>query len=152
MEQDTYIGSKQERRDKKRKHTVIDLFSRNKKTKSETPEKQIIKKEDTLDIVDTINGDNNEAETTTVYYDSAIEQSKNVDDTKQTKPKILKIKKESPKYDLLDQDDDSPEWVDGEPKGVESFTVDGNNGTITTVYLIYLYKIISLLLLFLCYY
>ncbi|XP_044008198.1 uncharacterized protein LOC122852461 isoform X3 [Aphidius gifuensis] len=127
MEQDTYIGSKQERRDKKRKHTVIDLFSR-KKTKSETPEKQIIKKEDTLDIVDTINGDNNEAETT-VYYDSGVEQSKNFDSIKQTKQKIPKIKKESPKYDLLDQDDDSPEWVDGEPKGVESFTVDGNNGT-----------------------
>ncbi|XP_014204979.1 PHD finger protein 20-like protein 1 [Copidosoma floridanum] len=36
QQQNTYVGSKQERRDKKRKHTVTELFQHKKKTKSES--------------------------------------------------------------------------------------------------------------------
>lgn len=130
MEPDAYIGSKQERRDKKRKHSVVDLFSR-KKPKIETPDRPI--KKEPVEIVDTVS--TSEADNSG-FYDSGAESFRGFDDSK-TKivNKAYKKKKESPPRPDNDLDDDyGPEWIDGEPQGVESFTVDGNSGEIFSTF------------------
>lgn len=39
-----------------------------------------------------------------------------------------KSKKDIPRNDVNQEDDVGPEWIDGEPQGIESYIVDGNDG------------------------
>lgn len=39
-----------------------------------------------------------------------------------------KSKKEVPKNDTDHEENVGPEWIDGEPQGIESYIVDGNDG------------------------
>jgi len=39
-----------------------------------------------------------------------------------------KSKKEVPKIDTDHEENVGPEWIDGEPQGMESYIVDGNDG------------------------
>ncbi|XP_034934323.1 uncharacterized protein MBD-R2 [Chelonus insularis] len=99
MEKESYIGSKQERRDKKRKHTVMELFQHKRRAKAdgEKMKKEENSNSDGTEHVNTENTDNHEANN-------------------------------SLSSEAYGGDDSGPEWVDGEPKGTESFVVDGNDG------------------------
>ncbi|XP_057336685.1 PHD finger protein 20 isoform X3 [Microplitis mediator] len=133
MEPESYIGSKQERRDKSRKHSVVDLFSHKKRAKAEGVDKSLTKKDDSA----VVNDSNEQLNNTDSINDSADATAGELDDSstevlqgfENSKPKVrngVKRKREV----VNDCDDDTgPEWVDGEPQGVESFVVDGNEGS-----------------------
>ncbi|CAG5074088.1 Similar to PHF20L1: PHD finger protein 20-like protein 1 (Homo sapiens), partial [Cotesia congregata] len=130
METDAYIGSKQERRDKSRKHTVKDLFSHKKRTKLDGVDQSLTKKDDTsLTDAEQLNNSESMNESTdaagTELEESILEQVPI--ETPKPKPRNgAKRKREV----VVDYDDDGgPEWVDGEPQGIESFVVDGNEGS-----------------------
>ncbi|CAD6235848.1 GSCOCG00008011001-RA-CDS [Cotesia congregata] len=129
-ETDAYIGSKQERRDKSRKHTVKDLFSHKKRTKLDGVDQSLTKKDDTsLTDAEQLNNSESMNESTdaagTELEESILEQVPI--ETPKPKPRNgAKRKREV----VVDYDDDGgPEWVDGEPQGIESFVVDGNEGS-----------------------
>ncbi|XP_017758548.1 PREDICTED: uncharacterized protein LOC108549586 isoform X3 [Eufriesea mexicana] len=128
-----YIGSKQERRDKKRKHTVMELFHTHyrKRTKNETD--KVTKKEgiavnenaeclseNRIDLDGTLFGP---------CYDPGTDLLRGFDtNVSKMKAYSKKSKKEVSKNDLDQIEDVGPEWIDGEPQGTESYIVDGNDG------------------------
>ncbi|KAG7205562.1 hypothetical protein KM043_007536 [Ampulex compressa] len=102
---ESYIGSKQERRDKKRKHTVMELFHTHSRKRPKHDAEKLTKKEEP------VHAENGES-----YTDSKM------------KTYSKKNKKEIVKNDTDQEDDVGPEWIDGEPQGTESYIVDGNDG------------------------
>ncbi|XP_014300215.1 PHD finger protein 20 isoform X2 [Microplitis demolitor] len=133
MESESYIGSKQERRDKSRKHSVVDLFSHKKRTKADGVDKSLNKKDDSV----VVNDNNEQLNNSDSVNDSADATGGELDDSssevlqgfENSKPKVRNGAKRKREV-VNDYDDDTgPEWVDGEPQGVESFAVDGNEGS-----------------------
>lgn len=125
-----YIGSKQERRDKKRKHTVMELFHSRRRTKTDADKTP--KKEETIVRKSGGNSTEFKVELDGTQYGACYEPGSDLlkgFDTNIAKIKSYskKNKKELPKTDM-DHEEDVPEWVDGEPQGTESFIVDGNDG------------------------
>lgn len=134
-ELDGYIGSKQERRDKKRKHTVMELFHSRRRTKNDADKTS--KKEET--VVKKIGESSTESKVEldgTLYgacYDPGSDLLKGFDtNVSKVKSHTKKNKKEVPKLDT-DHEEDVPEWIDGEPQGTESYIVDGNDGKTSIV-------------------
>ncbi|XP_043270444.1 PHD finger protein 20 isoform X3 [Venturia canescens] len=134
METDSYIGSKQERRDKKRKHTVMELFQTHPRKRSK-PEITAVKKDGIVASEDANNyslDSSLDLDTSAIgtYYDSGAELLRGFENPK---PKIRsytkKIKRDAIKNDTDLEDDIGPEWIDGEPQGVEGFIVDSNEIT-----------------------
>ncbi|XP_014479377.1 PREDICTED: uncharacterized protein LOC106746825 isoform X4 [Dinoponera quadriceps] len=132
-ELDGYIGSKQERRDKKRKHTIMELFHTNSRKRiktdtDKTPKKvETVVKESTESIIEP------KIELDGTMYGPCFEPDTNLlkgFDTNFAKIKSYskKSKKELPKIDTDHEEDVGPEWIDGEPQGTESYIVDGNDG------------------------
>ncbi|XP_076686352.1 PHD finger protein MBD-R2 isoform X4 [Andrena cerasifolii] len=128
-----YIGSKQERRDKKRKHTVMELFHTHSRKRSKNEADKLTKKEgpvvnengecfseNKIDLDGTLFGP---------CYDPGTDLLRGFD-TNVSKMKFCtkKTKKEISKNDMDQEEDVGPEWVDGEPQGTESYIVDGNDG------------------------
>ncbi|CAL7943861.1 unnamed protein product [Xylocopa violacea] len=128
-----YIGSKQERRDKKRKHTVMELFHTHsrKRSKNETdklPKKEAVTVNETgesfpetkIDLDGTLFGP---------CYDPGTDLLRGFDtNISKMKAYSKKNKKEVSKTDAEQIEDVGPEWIDGEPQGTESYIVDGNDG------------------------
>ncbi|KAK0077917.1 hypothetical protein PV325_003286 [Microctonus aethiopoides] len=137
-ESEPYIGSKQERRDKKRKHTIVELFQHKRRSKPDgSASSSAIKKDGKLcaDRLVNINHNNNGDKDTVVgdgYYDSSSELLHGFENTK---PKVKNYSRRKQRESLAktvdtDHENDSgPEWIDGEPQGIESFVVDGNDGS-----------------------
>ncbi|XP_015118387.1 PHD finger protein 20-like protein 1 isoform X2 [Diachasma alloeum] len=131
MEPETYIGSKQERRDKKRKHTVTELFNSRKRTKAD--KEGPLKKEEMPDAPEQ-ESEILEASGVAPSYDSGPEMLKGFPSPK--KAKNFSKKKRQPEYPKVvdtDQDledDPGPEWVNGEPQGIEAFTTDGSRRSV----------------------
>lgn len=124
MEAESYIGSKQERRDKKRKHTVTELFNSRKRTK--TDREGSAKKEET----EVPNQEPEIPDTNGASYDSGAEMLKGFSSPKKVKSHA-KRRRDVPQKVEIDLDDYvGPEWVDGEPQGIESFTTDGTRRSI----------------------
>ncbi|KZC14266.1 PREDICTED: uncharacterized protein LOC107192360 [Dufourea novaeangliae] len=128
-----YIGSKQERRDKKRKHIVMELFHTHSRKRSKNETDKLSKKEGTsmnesgdslfenkIDLDGTLFGP---------CYDPGTDLLRGFDtNVSKAKPYAKKNKKEIFKHDADQEEDVGPEWVDGEPQGTESYIVDGNDG------------------------
>ncbi|KAL0109349.1 hypothetical protein PUN28_014432 [Cardiocondyla obscurior] len=131
-EVDSYIGSKQERRDKKRKHTIMELFNthsrrRNKHDADKTPKKEetVVKESSESSIESKIELDG------TLYgpcYDPGTDLLRGFESTAKIKSYSKKGKKDVPKNDIEPEENVGPEWIDGEPQGTESYIVDGNDG------------------------
>ncbi|XP_046735242.1 PHD finger protein 20-like protein 1 isoform X2 [Diprion similis] len=123
-----YIGSKQERRDKKRKHSVMDLFHSNAKKRPRTDSEKSLKKDESFASED--DGKSEPPELTpAVAYDSGTEVLKGFEPSKaKVKTYAKKKKRDVPKIDTDNEDEVGPEWIDGEPQGIESYIVDGNDG------------------------
>ncbi|XP_025991994.2 uncharacterized protein LOC105202675 isoform X4 [Solenopsis invicta] len=129
-ELDSYIGSKQERRDKKRKHRVRDLFNSRRRTKPDVD--KVPKKEETT-IKDSEEGsmENKIEIDSTLYgpcYDPGTDLLKGFESTPKIKSYSKKSKKEMPKNDADPEENYGPEWINGQPQGKEAFIVDGNDG------------------------
>ncbi|XP_076172113.1 PHD finger protein MBD-R2 isoform X2 [Ptiloglossa arizonensis] len=128
-----YIGSKQERRDKKRKHIVMELFHTHSRKRSKTEAEKLTKKEGTvvnengecfpenkIDLDGTLFGP---------CYDPGTDLLRGFDtNVSKIKTYSKKNKKEISKNDIDQEEDVGPEWIDGEPQGTESYIVDGNDG------------------------
>ncbi|XP_012135434.2 PHD finger protein MBD-R2 isoform X2 [Megachile rotundata] len=126
-----YIGSKQERRDKKRKHTVMELFHTHSRKRIKNEGDKLSKKQEVAihengDVPEKIDLDG------TLFgpcYDPGTDLLRGFD-TNISKIKSFpkKTKKDIPRTDISQEDDVGPEWIDGEPQGTESYIVDGNDG------------------------
>ncbi|XP_023288826.1 PHD finger protein 20-like protein 1 isoform X2 [Orussus abietinus] len=124
-----YIGSKQERRDRKRKHSVMELFQTHVRRRSKPDADGVSKKYEQrvpgvdgldIDLEDTVLG---------TRYDSGPEGVRAFENIKaRAKVYPKKRKKENSKTETDNEEDVGPEWIDGEPKGTESYIVDGNDG------------------------
>lgn len=139
-EVDGYIGSKQERRDKKRKHTVMELFNthsrrRTKHDADKTPKKEetVVKESGEGSIEKKIEMDG------TLYgpcYDPGTDLLRGFEtNSSKIKSYSKKSKREVPKNDVDHEENVGPEWIDGEPQGTESYIVDGNDGELVQFYL-----------------
>ncbi|XP_011872966.1 PREDICTED: PHD finger protein 20 isoform X3 [Vollenhovia emeryi] len=132
-EVDGYIGSKQERRDKKRKHTVMELFNIHSRRRTKPDAEKAPKKEETVVKENSEGTAESKIETDgTLYgpcYDPGTDLLRGFETSS---PKIKsyskKSKKEMPKNDTDHGENVGPEWIDGEPQGTESYIVDGNDG------------------------
>ncbi|XP_043259702.1 uncharacterized protein LOC122401564 isoform X2 [Colletes gigas] len=129
-----YIGSKQERRDKKRKHIVMELFHTHSRKRLKNEADKLTKKEG---VVMNENGDcfqENKIDLDgTLFgpcYDPGTDLLRGFDtNVSKVKTYVKKNKKEiSNKYEIDQEEDVGPEWIDGEPQGTESYIVDGNDG------------------------
>ncbi|XP_020283446.1 PHD finger protein 20 isoform X2 [Pseudomyrmex gracilis] len=134
-EADGYIGSKQERRDKKRKHTVMELFHSRKRTKSDkSTADKIPKKEETIVKESEETYVENKIKVDGTLYDACYDPGTDllrgfdVANPAKLKSYSKKSKKETPKLDTDLEEDVGPEWIDGEPQGIEAYIVDGNDG------------------------
>lgn len=134
MEGDSYIGSKQERRDKKRKHTVMELFNTHPRKRNKSEMEKAAKKDDVPSAEDE-NNFNLDSSTEldnsagAAYYDSGAELLKGFESAKpKVKTYSKKMKRDMTKNDTDQEDDFGPEWIDGEPQGVETFIIDANDG------------------------
>lgn len=138
METDAYIGSKQERRDKSRKHTVKDLFSHKKRAKAEGVDQSLTKKDDlSLTDAEPLNNSESMNESTDAAGGQLEESiSEQVPTIETPKPKARNGAKRKREVVVDYDDDNGPEWVDGEPQGVEAFVVDGNEGTRRSILII----------------
>ncbi|XP_047362274.1 PHD finger protein 20 isoform X3 [Vespa velutina] len=133
VKEDGYIGSKQERRDKKRKHTVMELFHTHSRKRSKNESDKTVKKEESvvrnnvesfpepkIDLDGTLFGP---------CYDPGTDLLKGFNaNVPKTKSLPKKAKKETHKSDTEQEEYVGPAWVDGEPQGIESYIVDGNDG------------------------
>nr|XP_034186180.1 PHD finger protein 20 isoform X3 [Osmia lignaria] len=126
-----YIGSKQERRDKKRKHTVMELFHTHSRKRTKNEGDKVAKKQEVAinengEVTDKIDLDG------TLFgpcYDPGTDLLRGFDtNISKMKACTKKSKKDIPRNDVNQEDDVGPEWVDGEPQGTESYIVDGNDG------------------------
>ncbi|XP_017876601.1 PHD finger protein 20 isoform X2 [Ceratina calcarata] len=130
-----YIGSKQERRDKKRKHTVMELFHTHSRKRSKNDADKSAKKEaaPVNDNGDYFSLSDNKIDLDGTMFGACYDPGTDLlrgFDTNVSKMKTLpkKNKKEIPKVEVDQSDDVGPEWIDGEPQGTESYIVDGNDG------------------------
>ncbi|XP_006566203.1 PHD finger protein 20 isoform X6 [Apis mellifera] len=128
-----YIGSKQERRDKKRKHTVMELFHTHYRKRSKNETDKLTKKEGiTVNENAEIFSENKIDLDGTLFgpcYDPGTDLLRGFDtNVSKLKAYSKKNKKEVSKNDIDLLEDVGPEWVDGEPQGTESYIVDGNDG------------------------
>ncbi|EFN82605.1 PHD finger protein 20 [Harpegnathos saltator] len=128
-----YIGSKQERRDKKRKHTIMELFHTNSRKRIKTDSDKTPKKVETVVKESGESSLETKIELDGTMYGPCFEPDTNLlkgFDTNIAKIKSYskKSKKELPKIDTDHEEDVGPEWIDGEPQGTESYIVDGNDG------------------------
>ncbi|XP_066583660.1 PHD finger protein 20-like protein 1 isoform X2 [Prorops nasuta] len=129
---DNYIGSKQERRDKKRKHTVMELFHTHsrkrvkndidktgRKGDSHTAENLEYFSENRVNLDGNLFGPCYDAGTDLLRgFDTNIPKMKT--NNKRNKKEIIRHE--------TDYEDVGPQWINGEPQGIESFIVDGNDG------------------------
>ncbi|XP_033180015.1 PHD finger protein 20 isoform X4 [Bombus impatiens] len=128
-----YIGSKQERRDKKRKHTVMELFHTHYRRRSKNETDKLIKKEGIIvnENVECFSENKIDLDGTLFgpCYDPGTDLLRGFD-TNVSKMKAYpkKSKKEVSKSEIDQVEDVGPEWIDGEPQGTESYIVDGNDG------------------------
>jgi len=129
---DGYIGSKQERRDKKRKHTVMELFNTHSRKRAKNDVDKASKKEETIVKESKDNSTENKIEMDgTLFgpcYDPGTDLLRGFDNVSKIKSYSKKSKKEIPKNDTDHEEDVGPEWIDGEPQGTESYIVDSNDG------------------------
>ncbi|XP_015180714.1 PREDICTED: uncharacterized protein LOC107068609 isoform X4 [Polistes dominula] len=130
---DSYIGSKQERRDKKRKHTVMELFNTHSRKRSKHDNDKTTKKEESVSRsnVDSFPESKFDLDGTLFgpCYDPGTDLLKGFNTTvPKPKPIPKKNKKEMHKSDTEQEEQVGPAWVDGEPQGIESYIVDGNDG------------------------
>ncbi|XP_011343057.1 PHD finger protein 20 isoform X2 [Ooceraea biroi] len=128
-----YIGSKQERRDKKRKHTVMELFNTHSRRRTKNDTDKASKKEETTVKENRDNSMENKVEMDgTLFgpcYDPGTDLLRGFDtNVSKIKSYSKKSKKEVPKNDTDHEEDVGPEWIDGEPQGTESYIVDSNDG------------------------
>ncbi|KAI4502468.1 hypothetical protein M0802_002380 [Mischocyttarus mexicanus] len=131
---DGYIGSKQERRDKKRKHTVMELFHTHSRKRSKLDgDKTTTKKEESVSRSNVESFPESKFDLDgTVFgpcYDPGTDLLKGFNATvPKPKPIPKKTKKEMHKSDTEQEEHVGPAWIDGEPQGIESYIVDGNDG------------------------
>ncbi|XP_076246985.1 PHD finger protein MBD-R2 isoform X3 [Calliopsis andreniformis] len=131
-----YIGSKQERRDKKRKHTVMELFHTHSRKRIKNETDKLVKKEGTTVNENEESFTENKVEKVeldgTLFgpcYDPGTDLLRGFDtNVSRMKTYTKKNKKEVSKNDIDQEQDVGPEWIDGEPQGTESYIVDGNDG------------------------
>ncbi|XP_018392140.1 PREDICTED: PHD finger protein 20 isoform X2 [Cyphomyrmex costatus] len=131
---DGYIGSKQERRDKKRKHTVMELFNTHSRKRTKHDVDKTPKKEETVVKESGVTSLENKVEIDGTQYGPCYDPGTDLlrgfeSNVSKIKSYSKKSKKEVPKVDT-DQVEENvgPEWIDGEPQGTESYIVDGNDG------------------------
>jgi len=131
---DGYIGSKQERRDKKRKHTVMELFNTHSRKRAKQDIDKTPKKEETVVKESGETSSENKIEMDGTQYGPCYDPGTDLLKGFETNPSKIKSyskksKKEVPKIEM-DQVEENvgPEWIDGEPQGTESYIVDGNDG------------------------
>ncbi|XP_032683770.1 PHD finger protein 20 isoform X3 [Odontomachus brunneus] len=132
-ESDGYIGSKQERRDKKRKHTIMELFHTNSRKRIKTDTDKTPKKMETVVKESTESSIEPKIELDGTMYGPCFEPDTNLlkgfdTNISRIKSYSKKSKKELPKIDTDHEEDVGPEWINGEPQGTESYIVDGNDG------------------------
>ncbi|KAK2576179.1 hypothetical protein KPH14_007496 [Odynerus spinipes] len=133
VQEEGYIGSKQERRDKKRKHTVMELFHTHSRKRSKNDMDKIAKKEEPVarDNADSFSEPKIDLDGTLFgpCYDPGTDLLKGFNaNVPKTKPLAKKTKKETHKSDAEQEEYVGPAWIDGEPQGIESYIVDGNDG------------------------
>nr|XP_033340930.1 PHD finger protein 20 [Megalopta genalis] len=133
VQSEDYIGSKQERRDKKRKHIVMELFHTHSRKRSKNEADKLVKKESPTinDGGDSLSESKIDLDGTLFgpCYDPGTDLLRGFDtNISKTRPYAKKSKKEMFKNDIDQEEDVGPEWVDGEPQGIESYIVDGNDG------------------------
>lgn len=138
-EVDGYIGSKQERRDKKRKHTVMELFNTHSRRRTKHEADKTPKKEETVSKERGEGSTENKVEMDGTQYGPCYDPGTDMlrgFETNSTKIKSYskKSKKEVPKADVDPEENVGPEWIDGEPQGTESYIVDGNDGELVQFY------------------
>lgn len=127
-----YIGSKQERRDKKRKHTVMELFHTHSRRRTKNDTDKASKKEETTVKESKDNSVESKVEMDgTLFgpcYDPGTDLLRGFDtNVSKIKSYSKKSKKEVPKTDTDHEEDVGPEWIDGEPQGIESYIVDSKD-------------------------
>lgn len=106
----------------------MELFHSNGKKRPRTDSEKSIKKEEALISEDDIKVEPPEL-IPAIAYDSGTEVLKGFEPSKpRVKTYAKKKKKELSKIDTDNEDEVGPEWVDGEPQGIESYIVDGNDG------------------------
>ncbi|XP_072765571.1 PHD finger protein 20 isoform X5 [Anoplolepis gracilipes] len=129
-----YIGSKQERRDKKRKHTVMELFNTHSRRRTKNDADKASKKEETVVKESGESSIENKVEMDGTLFGACYDPGTDLLRGFETNPSKIKSyskksKKEMPKNDTDHEEDPvGPEWIDGEPQGTESYIVDGNDG------------------------
>ncbi|EFN74931.1 Tudor domain-containing protein PHF20L1 [Camponotus floridanus] len=128
-----YIGSKQERRDKKRKHTVMELFNTHSRKRTKNDADKALKKEETVVKESEESSMENKVEIDGTLFGACYDPGTNLLRGFETNPSKIKSyskksKKEISKNDTDHEEDVGPEWIDGEPQGTESYIVDGNDG------------------------
>lgn len=134
-----YIGSKQERRDKKRKHTVMELFNTHSRKRTKNDADKASKKEETVVKENEESPIENRVEIDGTLFGACYDPGTNLLRGFETNPSKIKSyskksKKETPKNDTDHEEDVGPEWIDGEPQGTESYIVDGNDGELRYKY------------------
>ncbi|XP_077264124.1 PHD finger protein MBD-R2 isoform X4 [Temnothorax americanus] len=132
-EVDGYIGSKQERRDKKRRHTVMELFNIHSRKRTKHDTEKAPKKDETVVKESGEGSAESKIEMDgTLYgpcYDPGTDLLKGFETSSlKIKSYSKKSKKEVPKIETDPEENVGPEWIDGEPRGTESYIVDGNDG------------------------
>ncbi|KAL6260579.1 hypothetical protein P5V15_008100 [Pogonomyrmex californicus] len=133
-ELDSYIGSKQERRDKKRKHTVMELFNTHSRRRTKHDADKASKKEETI-IKENGESSIEKIELDGTLYGPCYDPGTDLLKGFETNPSKIKSYSKKNKKEILKNDTENhqeenvgPEWIDGEPQGTESYIVDGNDG------------------------
>lgn len=135
-----YIGSKQERRDKKRKHTVMELFNTHSRKRTKNDAEKTLKREETIVKESGESSTENKVELDGTLFGACYDPGTDLLRGFETNPSKIKSyskknKKEMPKNDTDHEEDVGPEWIDGEPQGKESYIVDGNDGELQILFL-----------------
>lgn len=127
-----YIGSKQERRDRKRKHNVMDLFHHHGKKRAKLEGDRSLRKDECGVVSENgheeMNGKGSQ-ENLTIYSESSTDGHRAFDVT----PVKVKNHRKRSKKDVaikseVDLEEHETEWINGEPKGIPSVIVDSNDG------------------------
>jgi hypothetical protein len=106
--ENTYVGSKQERRDKKRKHTITELFHSHSKKKLKHENEKLNKKQDSTEVRNIKSTPNNEATNSLkAEIDSGIDNYQSTEYI----GKIKKVKKDIFKYNT-DSEQIVSKWFD----------------------------------------
>lgn len=128
-----YLGSKQERRDRKRKHNVMDLFHHHGKKRAKLDGDKSLRKDESGVVVsenghEEMNG-NGSQENLSVYSDASTDGPRGLDSS----PVKVKNHRKRSKKDVvikseIDLEENESEWINGEPNGIQSVIVDSNDG------------------------